>query len=184
MTTRRHLEQLAIASLTEEACPPAEQLAAYTLGMLSGTEQLQVAAHVRSCPICTQDVAISRPPIPRSHSFIARLLPLALTGHSARGNEGKASVRRYEAADLNIEFTTSAPDGDYWRITGQVLRAGAGVTDVVVILRAGRKRLQQISDDNGFFTFDAVPAGTYTLTVTDGRIHVDVRDLRLITDDE
>lgn len=182
MNDRRRLEQLAIASLTEEECPDVERLAAYALGVLTGSEQLIVAAHVRGCPICTHDVAVCRPPEPRRRFSIAQLVPLALV-EGRRSGADQAAVRRYEAANLVVELTVAPPDGDYWRITGQVLKAGAGLGECSVTLRGPRRRYQQTSDRYGFFTFESLPAGRYTLTVASAAVQVQIRDLVLRMDE-
>jgi len=182
MDEQRRLEQLALASLNEAECPDADQLAAYIVGSLSGTEQLVVAAHVRDCPLCRHDIALCRPPEARPRSFIARLVPLSLA-EGRRSATAVSNIRRYIAADLIVELTVAPPDGDFWRITGQVLRSGAGLAPCVVTARAGRRRYMQTSDMEGFFPFDALPAGRYTLSVTDGQVQIQIRKLVLSLDD-
>jgi hypothetical protein len=183
MDRERRLQQLSIANLTEEKCPSIEHLAAYTLGMLTGNEQLLIAAHVRSCPICTHEVEICRPPQPRQQPFIARLMPFTLAdGH--RRSTDSSSVRQYVAADIVIELTISPPKGDYWNITGQVFRDNVKFPQAAITLRAGRRRYEQTSDDQGFFTFEMLPAGKYTLLVTHDQVQVQIRNLILDHNDE
>src|SRR4051794_3726553 len=98
MDKQQKLERMATASLTEEFCPPAEQVAAYTLGMLTGNDQLIVAAHVRLCPLCAADVAASRPPTPRPRTVLARFLPPMLVEGHRRGEE-HSNVRQFVTAD-------------------------------------------------------------------------------------
>jgi hypothetical protein len=183
MNDQRRLEQLALASLTEEECPDADQLAAYILGDLAGTEQLIVAAHVRECPLCQHDIVVCRPPEPRPRTMLARLLPQALAD-GRRSSAYRANVRQFVAADLVVELTIAPPIGDDWRITGQIVRAGVGLAERVVTLRSGRRRYQQTSDPQGFFTFEGLPAGRYTLTVTDGQIQMQIRALTLSANDQ
>lgn len=181
MDIRTKLEQLSLASLTEEACPSPDQLAAYVLGTLAGTEQLHVAAHVRLCPLCQEDVAFARPPEPRPRPLVARLLPSFVAG--VRGTASSPLIRQYQAADLIVELTIVPPEGDYWRITGQVLRHSVGVAGLTVSLRASRRRpSEELSDDGGFFTFEDLPAGRYTLSATDGTTVVQVRGINLSHD--
>lgn len=183
MDFRTQLEQLALASLSDEACPEPEQLAAYLLGTLSGAAQLSVAAHVRQCPLCREDLALARPPEPRPRRLVARLLPTLLSG--VRGSSASAFVRQYQAADLVVELTLAPPVGDYWRLTGQLLRERAGVPDREITLRSGRRRrLQTTSDTDGFFTFEDLPFGAYTLSVADGDTLIQVRGLSLRHADE
>ena len=177
MNQRRGLEHLAMSSLTEEKCPEAEQLAAYALGLLEGIEQLQVAAHVRDCPICLHDLALCRPPVSRRRPVLAILMPLPFA--EGRRGAGPEQIRRYIAADLTVDVTIAPPDGDYWRVTGQAIRGGTGVSECIATMRSGRRRYEQISDGHGFFTFEALPSGRYTLAVADQHIHVQIRELLL-----
>jgi hypothetical protein len=183
MDKQRRLEQLALASLTEEDCPDSDRLAAYILGALVGTEQLVVAAHVRDCPLCQYDIALCRPPEPRQRPLIARLMPLALV-EGRRSAAYRTNVRRYIATDVVVELTIAPPVGDYWRITGQIMRANAGLAECEIMMRAGRRRYQQTSDTLGFFTFEALPAGRYTLSVAYGPVLVQIRNLVLSSDEE
>jgi hypothetical protein len=178
MTDRRRFEQLAILSLHETDCPDADLLAASMLGLLTGNEQLRVAAHVRQCPLCQADVAACNPPPPRPSILVARLRPLLLAD-GRRSAAYRENRRQYVAADLVVELTIAPPIGELWRVTGQVLREGAGLPGRAVTARSGRRRYMQASDDQGFFTFDALPSGRYTLSVVDGQIQVQIRAIEL-----
>jgi AcrR family transcriptional regulator len=179
MSPRRTLEMLARASLTSEDCPDPDQLAAYILNMLSGNEQLAAANHVRGCPICQEEIALVRPPEPRPRPLIARLISPGLTA-GVRGPSVASRLRQYQAADLTIELTFTGQGSDYARVTGQILRAGVPGSNLAVLLRRGRRRAyEQQSDAEGFFTFVDLPAGRYTLSVTDGVTSVQVQGLDL-----
>jgi anti-sigma factor RsiW len=163
-------------------CPSADQLAAYILGTLTGTEQLMVAAHVRQCPMCQYTVATIRRPEPRRRTLIATLLPLPVA-EGQRRSARQGETRQYQAEDLIVKLTVARRSGEYWRITGRVLRADTGLTDRSVTLRSGRRRHQQTSDAQGFFTFGAVSAGRYTLVIAGEQIQVQIRDLVLSLDE-
>jgi hypothetical protein len=183
MDLQSRLEQLALSSLTDDGCPAPDQLAAYILGTLTGNEQLVVAAHVRDCPLCQQDVADCRPPQPRPRLLIARLLPLSLS-EGRRSAVRPANVRRYVGADLAVDLTITPTEGDYWRISGQATRNGIGVAECRVIVRkASGRHLEQQTDHLGFFTFEALRAGRYTLTVVDGDVQIQIRGLSLDSED-
>lgn len=183
MDTRSMLERLSLASLTDEACPTPEQLAAFILKSLDSAAFLTVAAHVRTCPLCQEDVQLVRPPEPNPRRIIARLLPSFTIG--VRGNQTASLVRKYQAANLVVELTFAPPHGDHWRLTGQVLRSNRGVGNIPVVLRAGRRRPHQVvSDSDGFFTFEDLPSGTYTLSVDDGDAVVQIRGLRMSHDEQ
>lgn len=181
MTIRNRFERLAFASMAID-CPPPEQLADYVLGLLAGNEQLRVAAHVRRCPLCQDDVAIARPPEPapqagRARTLLARALPAAV-GIGRRGGAA-GEVRRFVAADLLVELTIAPPSEDAWRITGQVLRADEAQPNLAVTLRAPGRRYQRTTDADGFFVFAGLAAGTYRLSVRAGSVRVQIEDLQL-----
>jgi hypothetical protein len=174
-STNNRLTALSIASSEEENCPAAEQLAAYILGELSGNEQLRIAAHVRSCPFCQHDMAVSRPPAPRRRVF-ARLLPLAFA-EGRRGGSG--DVQRYVAGETTIDLTIIGMGADSWRLSGQISRAGEPLPGRSVTLRYGRKRFYEMSDETGFFSLRDLPEGRYTLTLDDSEAPILVRGLAL-----
>ena len=197
MDIKEQLRHLAIASFTDEECPDADLLAAFALHQLAGTtEELRVAAHMRTCSMCTYDVALCRsveakqtpggitwPPQPepakRRGSSIARLLP-ALSPTGRRSGTLTNYDRRYKDADLIIDLTIPPPEGDYWHITGGVQRNDIGIKGCTVLLQAGRRRFSsQITDELGIFRFEQVPAGRYTITVNEGQVRVQIRDLDL-----
>src|SRR4051812_33213283 len=107
MENQHHFDRLATASLMDVDCPDSEHLAAYILGMLTGNDQLMVAAHVRTCPLCQQLTATCSPPEPRaSRRLLARLLPLQPSTGQRRGIRGTV-MREYLVAEINmlIELT-------------------------------------------------------------------------------
>jgi hypothetical protein len=182
---RRKYEQLIVASLpeTDPECPSADQLAAYILGTLAGTEQLVVAAHVRQCPMCQYTVATVRPPELRRRTLVATLVLLPVP-EGQRRSARQGYTRQYQAGHLIVKLTVPPPSGEYWRITGRALRADAGLADQRVTLRGGRRWYEQHSDAQGFFTFAGLSAGRYTLAIMDGQVTVQIRDVMLSLDDD
>lgn len=181
------LEQLAATSAALSPCPAPERLAAFALGQLRGADQLSLDAHVRRCPLCASDVALARPPDltgewplgtrpPRRRSFLARLVELPLAA-GLRGETARAP-RRYEAAALGVDLTIRA-DGDLRRLTGIVLRDQVPASSCTVTLRRGRRSLKQSSGDDGYFTFEDLLPGHYTLRVDDGRVRIEIPDLEV-----
>ena len=181
MRNKYTLEQLALASLAVD-CPPPEHLADYTLGILTGNEQLRIAAHVRQCPLCQEDVAVSQPPEPvpqrvRLRTLLARAVPLALgEGRRSAGGEQR-DVRRFVAADLIVELTIAPPADDVWRITGQVLRADEALVGIPVTMSTPGRRYRQETNAAGFFTFEDIEPGVYQVSVRHGNVRVQIANL-------
>lgn len=177
MPSQRQLEALLVAGLNDGDCPPDERLAAFVLGALSGNEQLSVAAHMRDCPLCQELARLARPPAPRARTLVARLLPLGLA-EGRRGPSAPSAQRRFVSADVQVDLSVVAT-GELWRVTGQATRGGAPLgVDAVTMRQSGRRHTQR-ADDEGFFTFEGLPAGRYTLTLKAGDLRVQVRNLDL-----
>jgi hypothetical protein len=81
-----------------------------------------------------------------------------------------------------IKLIIAPPSGDYWRVAGRVIRAGVGHAEQMVLMRTKRRRYQQYTDEHGFFTFEILPTGRYTLSVVDGPVQVQIHDLVLNLD--
>jgi len=194
MDDEQRLERLAIASLRMEPCPDAERLAAYAARTLSGMDQLLVDAHVRRCPLCTRDLELSRPPDldqrwqlderPPVRQRFAIAQPLEqLFGVRLRAEHGRDDVRQYLAADVALSVTITPTAGERWRITGQITRANTPLAERAITLRSARRRYQRETDVDGFFTFEDVPAGRYTLSTIEDSVYVQIRDLTLTLSD-
>jgi hypothetical protein len=214
MNQQSPVEKFVVAALREHGCPTPDVLAEFTLGLLIGTAQLRVAAHVRDCPLCAFHIELSHPPpgllvwetddsptseqvlglVPETRprraaalpAFIARLKDPTLAEayrspatDDRQGPVDTGKVRQYVGADLAIDVTIPVPEGDTWDITGRVRRNDSAVAACTAILHAGRRRYTQITDATGFFTFATVPAGRYTLTVSDGQIQIRIQGLTL-----
>lgn len=182
MDEQHRLEQLAAASLTPDDCPPREQLALYMLRLLTGNDELRLAAHVRSCPICQHDIALAQPPsTPQPHPLervIAQLTPFRLA--EGRRGEERGEYRRYEAQEIQIDLSISAREGDYRRISGKILRASTWLAGCAVVLRSTNHRYRRTSNEVGFFSFDSVPLGHYTLTITADHLQVRIPDTLIL----
>ncbi|WP_069803864.1 zf-HC2 domain-containing protein [Thermogemmatispora onikobensis] len=49
-----------LTQLYRRQCPDGQRLSFYCAGLLSGEEQRQIAAHVQECPLCAEEVAVTR----------------------------------------------------------------------------------------------------------------------------
>ena len=191
MNFPERLEHYAIASLRAEPCPDARQLAAYASGTLSGIQQLIVAAHVRLCPLCTHDLELAQlpeladrwplaeRPVARPRFAIARLLEPVLAGLVRSAPGAKEDVRQYVAADIAVSLAIAPPAGERWRISGYVTQGGMPLADRTVALRSRQRRFRQQTSADGFFTFEQVPAGHYTLSIVEATVSIQIRDLVL-----
>src|SRR6185295_4039892 len=108
---------------------------------------------------------------PPRQILLARLLPLPLA-EGQRREGSQEYTYQYVAADMVIKLIIAPPSGDYWRVAGRVIRAGIGHAEQMVLLRAKRRRYQQYTDEHGFFTFEILPTGRYTLSVVDGPVQI------------
>lgn len=188
MNTNESFERSVIASLAGDGCPTSDQLADYTLGILTGNEQLAVAAHVRSCPVCQTLVEVCRPPEPKRQlrrklqTLVAQFVSRApILNH--RSETGREHIRQYVVADITIELLIPPPQGEFWSITGQILQGGVGLAMCTIRLRVGRRTLTQTSDAEGFFAFAGLVAGRYQLSVMHEQLRVEINDLTLYEDD-
>jgi anti-sigma factor RsiW len=181
--------QLLIA-FYRDACPRPEVLADFVLNRLPAANRLRVAAHVRGCSACSEEVAAVRdladeePP-----SLLARLqesLALALIARPAAPSAAPARGRgwpcRYEAGDLVVTLSvqvgnlagrvrrrTALSDTDY---SGQAWLLGKETAAEEQVLRS------QI-DERGRFQFAAPAAGSYALLVQVGGQNVALESIRV-----
>lgn len=172
------------AQLYRFACPPAQTLGEYELGLLSAAERSHVAAHVRDCLRCADELAVLRDflpaePLPepgsvaaRVRRWVATLVPPA--GAAApvpvRG-AGDDALRTYGAGDITITLSMdTARQRKHASLIGLVLHAaeGASVAGTATLSAEGRSPLTTPVDEWGNFTFDDLVAGAYRLEVTLG----------------
>lgn len=181
--------QLLIA-FYRDACPGPEVLADFVLNRLPAADRLRVAAHVRDCSACSEEVAAVRdladedPP-----SLLARLresLALALIARpvapSAAPARGRGWSCRYEADDLVVTLSVQASnlagrvrrrivlsDTDY---SGEAWLLGQEMAAEAQVLRS------QI-DERGRFQFAAPAAGSYALLLQVGGQNVALESIRI-----
>jgi hypothetical protein len=199
------IEQLLFNIFAYQPCPDGEKLAAYTMEMLTGMEMLLVRAHVRLCPFCAEDIELLSSGVSEEEEFgprelvrrlktaVARFVPstpkeLWSTQHrgspeddTTRERESQQlPSRQYQVADVTIDITIVPLAGKSWRITGDVTRPGEPLSERRVVVHASGKRSKS-TDTNayGSFAFDKLPAGHYTLSVTDGNVQIQIRNILL-----
>lgn len=158
-------------------CPSAETLTAFAMDQLSAVERLQVAAHLRTCPHCAEEVAAARTWAQEEPDSLwgrlqealalARVArPVAHAGASARGRGWQG---RFEVDELLV---TLALHGD--RLTGRVRQRDAIEADLsgeawLLSVADGGETLESAPvDTRGRFQFAAPTAQTYTLLLQAG----------------
>jgi hypothetical protein len=171
----RAIDDLFAAALYRAACPPSDQLVLYQASLLDPATATEVSAHVQFCAQCADDLAlIAAPPEPGPGARLAAgfatvrkqlraaLVPLPHTPTPAlRGGPTRTLTFAAEGFQILIALIPAPTPDALGQIEGQVIGAtNAGIADLVqdeTLLQTGP------IDDLGFFAFDDVPPGTYTL---------------------
>jgi hypothetical protein len=192
----RMLDARLLNAFYRDACPTPEVLADYSLGRLTDVERLRVAAHVRSCPACSEELAsveswqVSEPP--NLLTQLREALALAWLAHPVA--QGSVALRgagwqgRFEQAGVVV--TLSLHSG---ALTGRVRkraatlaepraayspadqRAPGGSEQAWLLGREGSKACEPIVsqlDERGRFQFPALAPGEYDLL-----LNVEGRDI-------
>jgi hypothetical protein len=169
-------------------CPPPHTLGEYDLGMVSPEARSTIAAHVRTCVRCTDELAQLRGflatelmpagvasgaagVIERLRRVLATLVPAPSPALAGLRGAGDAAAWTYRAEGLTISLVlTTGANGRRGRPSLAGLVLGDGVaelpTDALATLvdAAGTSRTTEI-DDLGNFTFDDVDTDVYRLEV-------------------
>jgi len=169
-------------------CPPTQEISDYAAGFMTGKRKREIGAHVRRCPRCAEEVAISRqffaPPVtpaaaPVRPRLIAQLMPRRITeatGAGLRGGGGDEGWPRQYQADgisLSLHRAASTMGGAGAMLLGLISRADSSAEDLsgveVRLLVTGVPDLpallvEQI-DDLGNFVLSDVPAGRFDLLI-------------------
>jgi hypothetical protein len=181
----RMVDARLLAAFYRDACPTAEVLAAFALNRLSATEKLRVAAHVRSCRACSEEVAALRdladetPPtlLARLRESLALALvarPVAPVAAPVRGSGWRG---RFEVKDVIITLSAQ-PAGLTGRVRRRDASAGVDYTGQAWLLSEEAALDAQLPrspiDERGRFQFAWPAPGSYTLLLQTGE-----RDLAL-----
>ncbi|WP_376796126.1 hypothetical protein [Thermogemmatispora sp.] len=191
----RHL----LARLYRSQCPDGLCLSFYCAGLLEREEQRRIAAHVRECPLCAEEVALTKrfmadpllptnsaPPLHLAAAQARRKVRLAL--HN--GHMPATWPRQYQHEEFELALHLSRSEPGYYMLDG-LLSGGHSAREALILggvqaelLPLGRStggcaaagvallRLTSEVDRQGKLTFPAVASGRYTLLV-----HLPGRDL-------
>jgi anti-sigma factor RsiW len=170
----RMVDAQLLAAFYRDACPTAETLADFVLNRLSAPDKLRVAAHVRSCAACLEEIASVHDLTDEGQpSLLARLresLALALIARPviqvvapARGESWQG---RFEVDDVMVTLMFQAD-----HLTGRVRRRRAPSDEnysgeawlLSEEMVAEEETLHSEIDERGRFQFTAPPTGSYAL---------------------
>ncbi len=183
----RMVDAQLLVAFYRDACPTAEILAGFALDRLPATERLRVAAHIRDCSACSEEIASVRdladeePP-----SLLARLWEslthalivqqVALVGIPTRGQSWQG---RFEANDLVVTLTAQANS-----LTGRVRRRGSHIDadysgDAWLLSKEAATDDVPNSkiDERGRFHFATLPVSSCTLLLRVGEQDVAIEKI-------
>lgn len=183
MASLTRFEEFLQAPVVTLDCPPAEELAAFILGLIKGNEQLHITAHVRHCPCCQLAISFATPQESKaSHESWSQKLkrlvayPLPATQFGLRGVEHDL---HYQAEHVHFVLTQTPHTHEGWQLAGRVLFDSTGQSDWTVIAMTPGRRLRAITDNDGFFVFEQMPAGRYLLSLAGDGMRIHIRDFTL-----
>ncbi|NJM08426.1 hypothetical protein HC891_22990, partial [Candidatus Gracilibacteria bacterium] len=159
------------AALLRADCPSAETLLEYTASLLAPQIARQVDTHLAACADCRAEFALIAAPAALSlaervmqsgrNLLRAVLLPPPLLATSTL--RGAAPVRHHYTAEkyeILLSIVPPLAPGGTFTVEGQL---GDAVPGEVRLLRDELLLRSDIIDDLGFFAFDALAPGVYTL---------------------
>jgi anti-sigma factor RsiW len=177
----RMLDARLLNAFYRDACPTPEVLADYSLGRLTDVERLRVAAHVRSCPACSEELAsveswqTSEPPnlLSRLREALALAWLAHPVAHGSPALRGAGWQGRFEQAEVVVTLATHSGS-----LTGRVRRrAGVQAEAAALVPSQGEhgqawllarkiaegEPLVSALDERGRFQFPALAPGEYDL---------------------
>ncbi len=188
MEAYRQTETVLRRALFRFDCPSPQTIGEYELRLLGPGEMTAAAAHTLDCAYCTDELRTLRsflatPTAPETSisGSLARVVaalvvpgrwaPAGLAG--ALRSTGDAGSAVYQAGELTVRVSPGPRPTQVGAVSlvGVVLAEGANASprgQATLLAEAGGSTagtagLSVEIDDLGSFTFDAVPAGTYTL---------------------
>jgi anti-sigma factor RsiW len=186
----RLIDAQLLADFYRDACPTPDVLADFVLNRLPAAEKLRVAAHVRGCAICTEEVAAVRdladegPPtlLARLWESLAQALVARPVVPVAVPSRGVGLQGRFEVDDLVVTLSVQAGI-----LTGRVRRREAlpeaDRSGQAWLLNEGMTVGEDVPcsevDARGRFRFTAPPVGSYSLLLQTGGQNVALEGIRI-----
>jgi hypothetical protein len=187
------IDALLSAALYRAACPPSDQLLLYQAGLLEAADTEAVTAHVQFCTQCRSDLAlITAPPeaalgarlaagLTTARERLRAILAPTPASPAPALRGGPTRTRTYTAGayQILIALIPAPAPGGLAQIEGQL--NGAPIAGGTAELLQGDDLLHnEPIDDLGFFAFDAVSAGAYTLRLSFNDIDIVIEDLEIV----
>lgn len=163
--------------LRRAACPSTLTLGELALGMLSAAQQVSVASHVRLCPDCSAELALTEHFL-SDQRLTWVTLPLAPAGPTAVVR-GASPLRLYAAGGyrLALEWLAVAHEPGRYQLQGLLIGFPPGEWTVT----ASRERREYAVgvDESDQFTLDGLLAGLYQLRLVSGQTDVRIPDVQI-----
>jgi anti-sigma factor RsiW len=156
------------------SCPAAEELGDYHLGRLPAGQRVVIARHLRDCPHCARELALYAAPEPEASmtpvSVLAGLVqrvfwatPATLAAPALRGAEPAPQL--YTSPELRVTLEVQAALSGYRRRRLVGMAEPAGGVIGVELWQQAELLDSLLADETGFFAFDRLRPGAYTLCV-------------------
>jgi hypothetical protein len=189
---RRRLELVSGTTPRTATCPAPARLAAYYRGALEVGAKLVLAAHLRECEACAQELAAlsrrERQRLAQRLRGALRVLEAALVSPKVQvaGVRGEAAGPQvYRAGELEVILNRRPSSAHRYQhdLTALVHTGGQepeGIADARVELYQGEGLIAVASaSDRGHFTFSGVEPGEYELCLLWGEREIRLREVRL-----
>jgi anti-sigma factor RsiW len=185
----RAADALLSAALARADCPAPELLLRYQAGLLGAEEAGALAAHLATCADCTAELLLlETPPTPSAAGSLARaggrllkalLQPAAPPALALRGEgpSARQAVYAVEGYQLLLATMPGRPATGPAQLEGQLLAPGATATGTARLWAGEAAVAEAEVDELGFFAFDGVTPGSYTLTLDLGADRIIVESL-------
>jgi anti-sigma factor RsiW len=185
----RAADALLSVALTRADCPAPELLLRYQAGLLSASESEPVARHIAACEDCAAELALlEAPPAPSAVGGLARagvrllralLQPAPPPALALRGDEPAARQLAYaiEGYELLLATAPGRPAMGPAQLEGQLLAPDAPATGTARLLAGESTVAEAEIDELGFFAFEQVSPGSYSLLLDLGATQIVVEPL-------
>jgi len=156
------------------SCPEPETLSYYHLGQLPSGERLVVARHLRDCPHCARELETYASPDVEAEGILEKLPNLirrvrwAIPAADARLAPALRGVPRvqqtYQVEGMQIVLEVQPATSGYrrQRLLAKIETGETPYTDVE-LWRESDLLESSVVDDEGYFSFDRLKPGAYTL---------------------